>query len=131
MACSPNTWIINTSLPHNPTWGGTLVINAVGTAVFTLNGGAPGSGSVNVHCGSDAGGSFMEFTNTHATPHPVHYHKAYLSGQDYKGNCDNKTSGHHTSDDDTWQAAPSSTPAGEGHHRGDHEQQYEHPDQRE
>lgn len=108
MPCNAGTYTVSTA--NTPSWDGTLVIDGSGNGQFTPSGnGAPGSGSVSPHCGSDNGGAFLDFTNNNVTP-AVHYKKAYWNGSSYAGDCDNDSA---KQTQDTWTATPSQIPGGE------------------
>ncbi len=113
MACNAGKYAITTAENHNPTWSGTLEIDGSGNATFTLNGGVSGGGSVNAQCGSDSQGNWLQFTNTHAVGHSVHYQKAHWNGTSYHGPCENNSSV--AKDVDEWTATPSSHPVHKHH----------------
>ena len=110
MSCSQGTYTITTHDTHVPKWSGILTINPDGTATFQVGSSLPVA--VNVECGTDLGGDWIQFTNTHADPHPVHYKKAHriLGSGDYKGPCDNNDGIDDTTDD--WTASTTPIPPG-------------------
>ena len=110
MSCSPATYTIGTTDTHVPTWSGILTIKPDGTATFKVGTSLPVA--VNVECGTDLEGAWIQFTNTHADPHAVHYQKAHriLGSDDYKGPCDNNDGIDDTTD--AWTASTSPIPPG-------------------
>src|SRR5258708_4528650 len=110
MSCSPATYTIGTTDTHVPTWSGILTIKPDGTATFKVGTSLPVE--VNVECGTDLEGAWIQFTNTHADPHAVHYQKAHriLGSVDYKGPCDNNDGIDDTADD--WTASSTPIPPG-------------------
>jgi len=110
MPCSQGTYTITTHATHVPTWSGTLTIKPDGTATFKAGISLPVA--VNVECGTDLEGDWIQFTNTHADPHAVHYQKAHriLGSVDYQGPCDNNDGIDDTADD--WTASASPVPPG-------------------
>src|SRR5258708_1660764 len=107
MPCSQGTYTITTHDTHVPKWSGTLTINADGTATFLVKDTST-SVAVNVECGTDLEGDWIQFTNPHADPHAVHYKKAHrtLGSPDYRGPCDNNDGIDDTTDDWTASASP-------------------------
>jgi hypothetical protein len=109
MSCSAGIYTVGTLGNHTPSWSGTLTINADGTATFLVAGSTV---PVNVQCGTDALGNWMQFTNTSAHP-AVHYQKAHwvVVANRYQGPCDNGTGGLNDTADD-WTASASPFPPG-------------------
>jgi predicted DNA-binding protein (MmcQ/YjbR family) len=109
MACTAATYTIGTSDNHTPPWSGTLAIAADGTATFLVTGTSTAV-PVNVECGTDALGNWIQFTNTSAHP-AVHYKKAHwvIVANDYQGPCDNGTGGLNDTTDD-WTASTTPLP---------------------
>ena len=110
MSCSQGTYTITTHDTHVPKWSGTLTIKPDGTATFQVGSSLPVP--VNVECGTDLEGDWIQFTNTHADPHAVHYKKAHriLGSVDYKGPCDNNDGIDNDTDD--WTATTTPIPPG-------------------
>jgi hypothetical protein len=110
MPCSAAIYTVTTDDTHVPTWSGTLTINPDGSATFQVGISLPVP--VKVECGTDLEGDWIQFTNTHADPHAVHYMKAHriLGSSDYKGPCDNNDGIDNTTDD--WTASTTPIPPG-------------------
>ena len=118
MSCTPDIYGVTTS-PNLPARDGVLTVYADGSATFAPTVGA--GGFVNVHCGSDKEGDWMEFTDTNVNP-SVHYHKAYRQPNgSYSGSVDN--SAKKQQDPETWTAAPANIPRPHPH---EHEHEHGH-----
>src|SRR5437667_11873147 len=108
MPCSAGIYTVKTNDTHSPPWSGILTINPDRTATFKVGISVPVP--VNVECGTDLEGDWIQFTNTHADPRAVHYKKAHriLGSSDYKGPCDNNDGIDNDTDD--WTASTSPLP---------------------